>query len=373
MTNYANTVSDGIASKVAICAIGSHEKHQNQVSNALMSFYQVYTFWDGMEAVDVLAQKPPAVILVDERAGASGVDVLAKIGQTNTLSHVPVICTASNDSLPFIKAVQKHNANGLLMKPYRRSDLLKIISSHLNKSVEKSWDNIEPIQQSALKKTVDTFNHISDLIDEGGQLPYGEVKDSCAPLVQAVSDGCFKEILKGVRGHDNYSYVHSLRVATFLSLFGHTIGIRGDDLMTLSTGGLMHDIGKMSIPHEVLNKPGKLDGEEWSMMKSHVPRTMECLLTNTTIPKGVLTIAQQHHEKLNGEGYPNGTKGDELNQLARMASIVDIFSALTDRRVYKEPMLPEKALTIMTEMTDELDQGLLGLFRTMLLDAATEA
>ena len=91
------------------------------------------------------------------------------------------------------------------------------------------------------------------------------------------------------------------------------------------------------------------------------------------MPPGILTIAAQHHEKLDGTGYPNGLTGRQLNDLARMASIVDVFSALTDRRVYKPAMDSEKALTIMTEeMGNHLDQKLLRLFRHMLLDAVRD-
>ena len=161
-------------------------------------------------------------------------------------------------------------------------------------------------------------------------------------------------------------------MATFLSLFGHTIGIKGDDLMMLSTGGLVHDIGKMSIPNEVLNKPGRLEGDEWATMQSHVSRTLAALENSSDIPHAVITVAAQHHEKLDGSGYPKGLKGKELNDLARMATIVDIFGALTDRRCYKDPMPPEKALDIMTDMVGALDMQLLVLFREMLLDATSE-
>jgi putative nucleotidyltransferase with HDIG domain len=170
---------------------------------------------------------------------------------------------------------------------------------------------------------------------------------------------------------DNYSYVHSLRVATFLSLFGNVLSIKGDDLMTLSSGGLLHDVGKMYIPHEVLNKPGKLTEEEFATMKSHVIHSIEFLNKSPELPKGVIIIAGQHHEKLDGTGYPLGLKGAELNELARMASIIDIFSAITDRRVYKEPVPPDQALKIMGNMKDHLDQNFLAAFREMLLDGAS--
>ncbi len=175
-----------------------------------------------------------------------------------------------------------------------------------------------------------------------------------------------------MRQHDNYSYVHSLRVATFLTVFGQAIGLTGDDLLVLASGGLVHDIGKTSIPLDVLNKPGRLEPAEWAVMRSHVDRTLALLQRQPQPPPhGVLVIAAQHHEKLDGSGYPRGLRGPALNDLARMASIVDVFGALTDRRVYKPPMAPEQALDLMAGgMAAGLDQSLLVRFRGMLLDAA---
>ncbi len=160
-----------------------------------------------------------------------------------------------------------------------------------------------------------------------------------------------------------------MRVATLLSLFGAAIGIKGEEHMTLTAGGLLHDVGKMVIPHEVLNKAGKLDEAEFVVMKSHVTHTLDYLEKTQTLPSGVIIIAGQHHEKLDGTGYPFGLKGAELNQLGRMASIIDVFSALTDRRVYKPPMEPEKAFSIMGNMQGHLDQTLLLVFKEMLLDS----
>ena len=137
----------------------------------------------------------------------------------------------------------------------------------------------------------------------------------------------------------------------------------------MGSGGLLHDVGKMSIPHEVLNKPGRLTPAEFDVMKTHVPLTLAYLAKCPDMPKNIVTIAAQHHEKLDGTGYPLGLKGGQLNELARMASIVDVFGALTDRRIYKPPMDAEHALAIMTgEMATKLDQQLLSLFRSMLMD-----
>lgn len=201
----------------------------------------------------------------------------------------------------------------VLEKPYRKSTLVNALSDGVNKSVEAEWEQFDPVQKAALKNSLSSFNSIADLIHAGEPIPYDDVRDSCAPLTEAVQSGNYKDILAGVSNHDNYTYVHSLRVATFLSLFGNTLGIGGDDLKTLATGGLLHDAGKMFIPHNVLNKAGKLTDEEFAVMKSHVCCTVDFLEKTPDIPNAVLVIAGQHHEKLDGSGYPHGIKGLKLN------------------------------------------------------------
>jgi HD-GYP domain-containing protein (c-di-GMP phosphodiesterase class II) len=364
--------SSNVARKVIICVIDGNPEHQADFDRALTSFYQIAQFQSPAGVIERLAAAPPAAIVLDEDiAPAGGLAVLKSIRAAAELADVPIILTSPRAESEIFEDAKHFGVEARLLKPFKRGVLLDTLSKQVNRGVEDAWEAIEPVQQAALKQTVSTFNDISDLIDKGEPLPYDSVKASCQPLVTAVSNNDFKDLLKGVRGHDNYSYVHSLRVATLLSMFGTTIGIKGDDLLTLATGGLLHDVGKMSIPHTVLNKPGKLEGNEWDMMKSHVSNTVIFLENSPDMPRGVMTIASQHHEKLDGTGYPAGIKGGDLNDLARMATIADIFSALTDRRVYKDPMPPEKALAIMTDMKDGVDQHFLMLFQAMLMDAAS--
>lgn len=351
--------------------IDGNARYRAEISGALTQYYQVRAFPDGRDAVVGLIARPPAVMIIDENAPpGGGMAVLEMLRKNASLAGVPVIAKAEDAGTAFAAAAKEASNCTVLSKPFKRSQLLAAISGNVNQDIEAAWDKVEPVQQAALKQSVATFNQIAELLEDGKPIPFDQVKESCAPLARAVSDGNFKDVLKGVRGHDNYTYVHSMRVATLLSLFGHRIGIRGDDLLTLATGGLLHDVGKMDIPQDVLNKPGRLSEEEFVVMRSHVTHTSRHLRDSPGIPKGVITIAEQHHEKLDGKGYPNGLQGTQLNDLARMAGIVDIFSALTDRRVYKPPLPPDKSLEIMEGMTSELDQKLLGMFRGMLLEAA---
>ena len=356
-----------------VTIVDTNDRHRQQVAEALLSFYGIEGFGDSTNALTSLSLTSPSLVIVGDHVGAqNGARFIKRMREVSVLNQVPILFICDKFDTDSINSAMHNGANGHLVKPYRRSALIKQISALLNASVEKKWEALPEVPRRALQGTVEAFNNISDMIASGEPLPYGEITDSCQPLVEAVKKNEFKNLLNSVKDHDNYSYSHSLRVATLLSLFGAAAGVKGDELLTLASGGLLHDAGKMSIPHDVLNKPGKLDDAEFAIMKTHVPETIKFLYTNPEIPKAVLDIASQHHEKINGTGYPNGLKGSELNELARMASIVDVFSALTDRRVYKPPMEPEKAIKIMTEeMTTHLDQNFLRLFQSMLLDATS--
>lgn len=355
-----------------VTVIDGTPEHRNQVRNALTSFYRVIAFADAREAGTYL--HTAEIIMVDETAlPLGGRETVKRMRADSQLRHKRIIATSDLPDSTFISRAKEWGCDAALAKPYRRSQLISTISGLINTAVEGSWDLLAEDHRTALRSTLDTFNGISDLIDRAEPIEFADVRDACSPLVKAVQQDDFKAILNGVRGHDNYSYVHSLRVATFLSLLGHAMGLQGDDLLLLSSGGLLHDVGKMSIPHEVLNKPGRLDEAEFKVMRSHVTGSVNYIQACPSIPQGVTIIAGQHHEKLDGTGYPYGLKGTELNELARMAAIVDVFSALTDRRCYKPPMEPEKALHIMKdEMSNHLDRNMLRLFVDLLLSSGQD-
>ena len=356
--------------KVLVAVIDASDGHRRQVAQALTSFYRVITFANSNEAIAVLRDMPPCAVLVDQTAPPlGGADFVRMLRRENLLSDIPVILTHHADEASVQAEAEECGANAFLSKPYRRSSLIRVISQQINKNVERKWEVLPSLQRKALVSTMDVFNSISDVIEKGDPIAYATVMDACGPLVEAVGMREYKDILNGVRDHDNYSYAHSLGTATLLLLFGHTIGLKEPDLSLLGSGGLLHDVGKMLIPYEVLNKPSSLASGEFEVMKSHVPLTLQYLGKCPDIPKNLVVIAAQHHERLDGSGYPLGLKGPALNELARMAAIVDVFCALSERRVYRPPTDAEHALHIMTEeLATKLDQKLLALFREMLLD-----
>jgi HD-GYP domain-containing protein (c-di-GMP phosphodiesterase class II) len=347
---------------------------RSRVVGCLMSFYRCVEYRDIPQAMAGCRTHLPLLALVSEDlSGRSGFDLVRMLRLDPGLAVIPVVMIVANDDKPTRHRVAQCGAESHLADPYSRSALITTVSSLLNHGIERKWEKLPPLQRQALTETLQLFNGISNVIGDGRPILYQVVSDACKPVVEAVANDDFRGMLHGVRDHDNYSYAHSVRVATYLALFGFNLRLSKDEQILLASGGLLHDVGKMSIPYEVLNKPGRLNAAEFAVMKGHVAASVTYLQGCHDLPQGIITIAAQHHEKLDGTGYPNGLAANQLNRLARMASIIDVFSALTDRRPYKPPMEAETALTLMVEeMSSHLDIKLLGLFREMLLDAARD-
>lgn len=364
----------GRSGKPYIAIAAGNARQRSVLARCLTSFYQFAEYQDIAQAVaGCRAQVPLLALISEELPTGGGFDLVRRLRLDPDLASIPVVVLASKDDKATRDGAAQCGADSLLVEPISRSALITTISGLLNRGVERKWKTLRPLQRQALSETLLLFNGVSNVISEGKPIPFQAVSDACQPLVEVVANDDFGEMLRGVKDHDNYSFAHSMRVATYLALFGCNLRLPRDEQILLASGGLLHDIGKMSIPHEVLNKPGRLDDAERAVMEGHVTASVAYLERCPDLPKGIITIAAQHHEKVDGTGYPLGLAGSKLNRLARIACIIDVFTALTDRRVYKPPIEAEAALKLMVdEMASQLDIKLLGLFRQMLLDASRE-
>ena len=339
--------------------------HRDEVCRVLGSQFGVTPFDDNTAAFDAMLENKPDLVIVDERMLQDGKGCLFDKRSNQDLKDLPFIIAGKEGAQEFVTG-DGSEPDSMLFRPFSINSILMRISDALSYSVEKEWESLPEEQKSTLQATLEDFQDISKAIEEKRPLDLKASSKSCEPLIQSINNQSFHGILDNVRGHHNYTYVHSLRVATYLSIFGHAIGMRDDELLTLATGGMLHDVGKMVTPQDVLNKRSKLDDKEWECMKQHVTNSSQVYDNTPEITHGIRIIGEQHDEKLDGSGYPLGLKGKELNQLARMSVIVDIFGALTDKRSYKEAFSPEKSFKILEEMTAQLDQGLVAIFKDVL-------
>ena len=149
----------------------------------------------------------------------------------------------------------------------------------------------------------------------------------------------------------------------FAVAFAQHLGMREDDQRRLARAALLHDVGKAFVPRTMLDKPGVLTIEEMDEMRQHPRRGFDALSAQGGFPPEMLDVILHHHEFLDGTGYPDGLQGDEISDIVRLTTIVDIYAALVEKRAYRLQFTHARAFTIMEEMGDKLDQHLLQAFR----------
>lgn len=160
-----------------------------------------------------------------------------------------------------------------------------------------------------------------------------------------------------------YTLTHSINVCILALTFGRHMKLHRSDLELLGLGALLHDIGKLRIPSEILDKPGRLTKEEYDIMKSHPEEGYKILKPDASFPMESLEIVLHHHERVNGKGYPGNYSRDEITLITKMASIVDVYDAITSDRCYHDGISPYKALqNIYSWAKDDFDKPLVEEF-----------
>lgn len=149
--------------------------------------------------------------------------------------------------------------------------------------------------------------------------------------------------LARLKSFDDYTFAHCVNVCILSLALGRQMGMERADLEDLGTGAILHDIGKMLVPDKVLNKPGKLTDEEFAIMKTHAELGGD-MLSGAKINEAALLVATQHHERYDGSGYYKGLAKSDIHLFARIASVADVYDAMTSKRVYQSGMVPEDAL-----------------------------
>ena len=274
------------------------------------------------DIVEVLKARGVKRLIID---GSKAFDIKAPDSHVSEPALVTQNTVQKKTTTPFYKEIQqaeKLHAQG------------KVIQKSLLASVEKGQPFDEAIPKAFSQKLVESINRNPDAL-------------LC---------------LTQIREKDDYLLEHSLNVAILLANFGQFIGMDEAQVNDLAYAGFLHDMGKIRIPGEILHKPGRLTDDEMDIMKQHVVFGVQAL-EDAKIAPFLINIVSEHHERLDGKGYPAGKAETQISREGRMLAIADMYDALTAQRCYKAGMPSQKAMKLLLQgAPHQLDSQLVQMF-----------
>lgn len=230
-----------------------------------------------------------------------------------------------------------------------------------------------PISETVRKNAMTSIKESLGQIQESGILSksfiFGKTEKKMMEVVRSIltelqNNKHVISLLSDVYTYDDYIYTHSLNVTIYSIALATELNYNAKQLEQIGFGAILHDVGKMLVPKEILLKKDKLTDEEFDLIKKHSEAGFEVLRKAANIPLVAAHCAYQHHERLNGSGYPRGIKGDAIHPYAKIIGIADVFDAVTSDRVYRGAMLPHEALEILYAGSGTLfDKDMVEAFR----------
>ena len=294
--------------------------------------YRVNTACDGVEAAAILRQKEFDLIVTD--LAMPNMDGFELIKEASAIQPLTTIIVLSGQGT-FENAIQavRDGAYDFVAKPVMDFESFKI-------SIERALERKSLLQQKEnYQRNLETMvaEQTEELAEKNVLL-----KDYALKL-ESVSVSVITSLLTALEEKDRYTAGHSRRVTHYAVETARQMGLTGSDLWVIQTAGQLHDMGKLVIDVDYVNKPGPLTDDEWRMMKEH-PAIADRFLAPLPFLENVRPIVQHHHERRDGSGYPDGLSGDEIDHLTQIMAVADSYDAMTSRRSYREPMPKEDAV-----------------------------
>jgi len=260
-------------------------------------------------------------------------------------------------------------ATDTISRPFDAAAILQRVRSAFPDSA--SYDATD--RGKALNRGVEAAHAVIvkmfERLPAGEPLTFNDVVQAETKILKAIKHTSLREWLTTVGCHHADSYRHCLFVTGFAVAFAQNLGMREDDQRRLARAALLHDVGKAFIPVAILDKPGALSDQERAEICQHTRRGYDALAAQGGFPAEMLDVVLHHHELLDGSGYPNGLSGNQISDIVRLTTIVDIYAALVEKRAYRLPFTHARAFALMEGMGGKLDQQLLQAFRPVAFGA----
>jgi len=315
--------------------------------------YEVHAVNNGSEGLNKLrtAQKPYSVIVSDQRMPEmSGVQFFAQAKDIFP-DAVRILLTGYADSNAIIDAINKGGVHLYFTKPWREEEILLHIKQSLSKveilAENKRLVELIKIKNQELVKLNKTLekkanDRTNDLMAQTEKL-----KDSYRKS-QLILDGIVKTLSKIVETRDPYTSGHEDQVAKIACKIAKEMKLTEEQVSSIYISATLHDIGKISVPSEILTKPSILTNLEREIIKTHC-KVANDILANIEFPYPVAEIIYQHHERMDGSGYPRGLKGDDIALEARIIGVADVIDAMASYRPYRPALGVDAAIEEITK------------------------
>jgi putative nucleotidyltransferase with HDIG domain len=310
-----------------------------------------------------------AQIAVVELLKASDAGLAALKSSWGSIAEIPVICLVDKNNRREAIQAAALGKSEIMQRDTPFALLLRRIRSLT------STDAGSRLPEGTAKTTVKAYQSSNAFLEslcfsaaESSKIQVNLMSESASEVLAALSLDGLSSWMEAVQYHHSATYSHSLTVAGLAGTFAKSLGWSESDCREVIAGGLIHDVGKMRIPLSILDKAERLTDEERALIDRHPMFGREILKPRLEIPIDIKKMAIQHHEHLDGSGYPDGLKGSRISQKVRLITICDIFAALTETRAYKDAHSPRGAIATMRDMGSKLDQKVLLQFAHMVLE-----
>ncbi|MCJ7834534.1 response regulator [Cuneatibacter sp. NSJ-177] len=333
-----------VGPKLKVLIVDDSELNREMLGSMLGNEYEILEAEDGAQAVEILREHVTelSLILLDvQMPHVNGLDVLKHMNQFHWIDVIPVIMISSETAPKFIERAYDLGATDYIARPYNTIIVRRRVANVIL-SFAKQRQLMEIITQQISKKEKDNRLMLSIL----------------------------SHIVEFRNGESGLHVLH-INIITDLLMRQYRLKIgnnkiTNEDISLVSMASALHDIGKIAIPEEILNKPGRLTAEEFQIMKGHSMAGAEILMDlpidrNEPLLKTAYEICRWHHERYDGSGYPDGLKGDAIPLSAQVVALADVYDALTSERCYKSAYSHDTAIKMIFD-------GQCGAFHPLLLE-----
>lgn len=325
MQDALSELAEAERKKPLILLVDDDGINQKAVAGMLREHYRICGAGSGQEALEKLEARVPDLILLDvHMKGMSGHEVIRALKADERYREIPVVfLTSDEDERTEIQGFSE-GATDFIRKPLRK----RVAIRRIDRILELAY------LQKNLRQEVEKQTEVAERRRES-------MERLVMQMVQALANT--------IDAKDSYTNGHSTRVAKYSGMLAERMGYTGERLQLVQYTALLHDIGKIGIPKEIINKPSRLTDEEYEIIKTHPSIGGKILKEITEIPD-IAIGARWHHERYDGKGYPDGLQGTEIPEIARIIGVADAYDAMTSRRSYRD-IIPQE------NVRGELERG----------------